>query len=313
MHARPPGPSHMTAGYVTGGADTRALAPELRRTTWREHVTDNHGHLDVDFGAAPAFTGGTRVQRCGNVQLVEFRSEAVRYRRSAAAVDQDGDDSLRVVLPLHGSLQISAAGVRRDLTPGLAAAMSMQRGFRLEQGSTAHALILSLPRSWWQESVEQPVVWDLAKGAGAVFAVMLRQIADQRDDLDAASFLRACEAAALVLPPDTLVDLHTQALALVREHSDSASFGPQELSLLLGRSLRSLQQSLHAIGTSPAEMIRTQRLQRAATRLHDPHWRASTISHLAHRSGFGSLTAFNTAFRAHTGSSPSEFRRRAPA
>lgn len=299
----------MTLGYLTGATDTRLLAPETRTRAWREHVTDNHGLLELDFGSAPAFVGTTLVQRCGGVQLVEFWSEAIAYRRRSDAVDRDGDDSLRVVLPLAGSLRIVASGERHDLAPGLAGTVSMERGFSLEQDRHARALILNLPRAWWQaQSLDHPAIWDLGTGPGAVFAAMLRQVAAQRDHLDADSFVRTCEAAALVLPRDAPTDLSAQALPIVREHADQAGFGPTELAARLGWSLRSLQKAMRAAGTSPAEMIRAQRLERAAARLRDPGWRAHTISHIAHTSGFGSVTAFNTSFRARFGCSPTDYR-----
>ncbi len=299
----------MTVDYLLGGTETSAFSPAARAAAWRDHVTDNHGRLGLDFGSPTAFNGGTQVQRCGALQLVDFWSDAVCYRRQEKDVDHDGDDSLRVVVPTSGTVRIVAAGVRHDLSPGLAGAVSMERGFQLEQDAHAHALVLSLPRAWWRtESIDRPAVWDLARGPGAVFAAMLRQIAAERADLDADSFLRACEAAALVLPRREPVDLSTQALALVREHSDSPDLGPAELASLMGWSLRSLQKSMRLAGTSPAEMIRQQRLERAASRLGDPGWRASTVGHIAHASGFRSLTAFNTAFRSHLGCSPTQFR-----
>lgn len=299
----------MTVDYLLGGTDTSRFSPTARTGAWRDHVTDNHGRLHLDFGSPGAFSGGTQVQRCGAWQLVEFWSDAVRYRRQATDVDQDGDASMRVVLPTSGSVRIIAAGVGHDLVPGLAGAVSMERGFMLEQDAHAHALVLTLPRVWWRtEPINRPVVWDLARGSGAVLAAMLRQIAAERADLDADSFLRACEAAALVLPRDAPVDLSAQALALIRQHSDTPEFGPAELASLLGWSLRSLQKATRLAGTTPAEMIRAQRLERAASRLADPGWRASTVGDIAHRSGFRSLTAFNTAFRSRMGCSPTTFR-----
>lgn len=299
----------MSVDYLVGGTDTAAFSPAARAGAWRDHVTDNHGRLSLDFGSPTGFSGGTKVQRCGAVQLVEFWSDAVRYRRQARDVDHDEDDSLRVVLPTVGTVRIVAAGDRHDLSPGLAGAVSMERDFELVQDAHAHALVLSLPRAWWRaEPVDRPVVWDLGRGPGAVFAAMLRQVAAQSADFDADSFLRACEAAALVLPRREPTDLPAQALALVRERSDSPGFGPDDLAALLGTSLRSLQKATRRAGTSPAEMIREQRLERAVSRLLDPAWRTSTVSHVAHSSGFRSLTAFNTAFRSHTGTSPRQFR-----
>lgn len=299
----------MTAAtYVTGGADTRTAPPDARTRLWRDHVTDNHGSLELDFPATDGFVGGTRVQRSGAVQLVEFWSDPVAYERRPEAADQDGDDSLRLMVPLAGELLVSAGGTVRRLDPTGAAAVSMERGFRLEQDARARALVLTLPRRLWPAATpDRPEVWDLDQGDGAIFAAMLRAVATQHAHLDADAFLRACEAAALVLPRRG-DDVAARARAIIRQYADTVGFGPTELAARLGWSLRAVQQALHRDGTSPAALIRQHRLERAATRLADPAWRHRTISDVAHASGFGSLTAFNTAFRGRFGRSPSETR-----
>lgn len=182
----------------------------------------------------------------------------------------------------------------------------MERGFRIEQDVPAHAFVLTLPRSLWPAEITgAPASWDLREGNGAVFDAMVRQLAAERTRLDADAFLRACEATALVMPR-VGGDLATSARAVVRQHADSPTFDPSELAAILGWSLRSVQHALRQAGTSPAALIREQRLERAAARLRDPAWQDRSIAHVAHASGFGSLTAFNQAFRAHFDHAPSE-------
>lgn len=295
--------------YVTGGADTRAVPPDAQARLWRDHVTENHGKLELGFRTTDTcFSGGTRVQRYGGLQLVEFWSDPVAYERRSGGADRDGDDSLRLLVPVSGELRVSAGGAVRRLDPAGAVAVSMERGFRIEQDRRARAFVLTLPRRLWPSATPiEPAVWAVDRGDGAVFGALVRAVAAQRGTLDGDSFVRACEAAAMILPRVS-EDLYTHARAIVRQHADAIGFGPAELAYRLGWSLRSVQQALRTAGTTPAELIRQHRLERAAARLTDPAWDDRTISHIAHASGFGSLTAFNTAFRARFERSPSAVR-----
>jgi AraC-like DNA-binding protein len=300
-------------GYLTGGTHTHRVAARERTGLWRRHVTDNHGSLDFSFVDPDTFSGGTKVQRCGDLQLVEFWSEPVRYDRRSTAADRDSDDSLRLLLPLSGDLVVSGPSADKRLRPGLAAAVSMAAGFGLEQPKPARALVLTLPsRLWDGPPPRDPVVWELGHGRGAVFGATLREVAAQRAHLDAGSFVQACECAAMLLTGLAGCDagLVAQARAVARQHADDIEFTPAALAQRLGWSLRSIQLALRQAGTTPAELIRTQRLERAADRLRHPDWRARTISHVAHASGFGSLSAFNAAFRAHFGCTPADLRAR---
>ncbi len=305
----------MTApGYLTGGLDTAALATAEHRSAWAAHVVDNHGALGIDYRPAelaPSFRGRTVVQRCGDVQLVEFWSDPIVYDRGDHAVDRDGDDGLRVLLPLEGALRVGRRGVLQDLRPGTAAAVSMERGFRIEQDERARAFVLTLPRALWPgPAPTTPAAWELDDGSGAVFGALVAQVAAQRDQLDADAFLRACQAAALVLPRAGAAheDPLSSARAVVRAHADDPGFDPAALAARLGWSLRTVQQDLHRAGTSPAALIREIRLERAASRLRESP--ARSIASIAHASGFGSLTTFNTAYRARFGETPSRTRER---
>jgi AraC-like DNA-binding protein len=301
----------MATMYVTGGTDTNTVAPRERIDLWRTHVTDNHGRLAFDFPKSDAFVGSTRVQRCGDLQLVEFWSDPVRYERRSDSAERDGDDSLRLLLPMSGTLLVS--GPRDDcrLRPGLAAAVSMAAGFCLEQQQRARALVLTVPSRLRDGAPpHEPEVWEIDRGSGAVFGATLREVAVQCGQLDAGSFVQACESAVtLVFSRDGLGgDLVAQARLIVRQHADDIDFDPTALAHSLGWSLRSVQLALRRAGTTPAELIRSQRLELAMTRLRHPAWRAYTISHIAHASGFGSLSAFNSAFRSRFGCTPADLR-----
>ena len=76
--------------YLVGGVNADAMPRDRRVDLWREHVTANHGALRFTFSDPRDFHGGTRVQRAGPVQLVDFWSDAIGYERRSADIDRDG-------------------------------------------------------------------------------------------------------------------------------------------------------------------------------------------------------------------------------
>lgn len=299
-------------GYVTREADTNAVPHTNRVAFWRDHVTQNHGRLEFSFRHTDHFVGGTRVQRQGDLQLVDFWSSAIAYERLPGGYDDDGYDSLRIVLPIAGSINVTGSEGRTRIGPGTAAAVSMRLGFRLEQDEYARALILSCPVRLWSAPVSSGLnLWELDRGAGAVFHTMLREASFQASTLDQASFASIVESAVGLLSRGEMSaedDVLPQARAVIRQYCDDVDFDPAALARLLGWSLRSVQYNLHHASTSPAAVIRELRLERAAGRLRHPNWAARTVSSVAHASGFGSLSAFNAAFRARYGQTPVEYR-----
>lgn len=299
--------------YVSADVDTRGFPRAHRSAFWRDHVTEICGLLDFTFPDADRFVGKTRVQSRGDLHLVDFWSSAIGYERPAGGYDKDGHDSLRILLPTAGSTRIVGARDRARIEPGRAAVVSMRRGFRIEQPDYARALILSCPRRLW--SAPEPadlILRDLDHGAGAVFRAMLRQASSEALALDPSSFTYIVESAIGVLScGGTSVseeDILAQAYAVARQHCDDTDFGPRELAQGLDWSLRTVQYGLRRSSTSPAAVIRDVRLERAMFRLRSPAWAGRTISSIAHASGFGSLSAFNTAFQAVTGCTPLEYR-----
>lgn len=103
------------------------------------------------------------------------------------------------------------------------------------------------------------------------------------------------------------------ARAYVDERSDDPDLTPASMARELGWSLRQLQLALRTAGTTPAELLRARRLDRARSRLEDPRWNAVSVGGIAFASGFGSLSAFGTAFRARFGTTPRAVRAAGPA
>jgi len=132
----------ITSGYVAAEVDTRMLPHLQRADFWREHVTQNHGRLAFTFGDVEHFVGGTRVQRKGDLQLVDFGSSPIAYERLPEAPDRDGDDSSRLLLPLCGSICVTGSSASYQMGAGTAIVVPMTQHFRLEHDQYARALIV---------------------------------------------------------------------------------------------------------------------------------------------------------------------------
>lgn len=299
--------------YIVAGASADAVPRDRRIDFWREHVTANHGTLHFAFADPEDFHGSTRVQRAGRVQLVDFWSDAIAYERRSIDADRDGQDSLRVIVPTSGQIVFDAAGRRSRIRPGAAALVSMTRSFALRHDEHTRALILTLPSTAWPETSppDGARIWSTDKGAGAVFAAMVAEVAQQARSLDRSSFVTAAEQAFEIIvraDADRTRQVRDQARALIHRSCADPAYDPGALARELSLSLRTLQQRLSQEGSSPAALIREARLELAAERLTHPSWRRRTVSAVAHASGFSSLTAFNAAFRERYGRTPSEHR-----
>jgi AraC-like DNA-binding protein len=62
-------------------------------------------------------------------------------------------------------------------------------------------------------------------------------------------------------------------------------------------------------GQNFADFINSHRIEEAKRRLHDQHFAHYSILAISEDSGFHSKSTFNTAFKKHTGLTPSEFRK----
>lgn len=293
--------------YSTDAADTAA-----RFDAWTDHVRRNHGGLDLR-AQTREFAGRTHVQRAHGVQVVEFASHAIAYRRTARAT-ADGDDTIRVLLPARGSLAVEVDGARAVLAPGQAAAVSMASPFAVSHPADTTATVLSFPADAWHRRLDPraPRVIDVSAGAGALVASMTRELVRQRHDLDGPAFVSAVDLlvdllARSIRDPEVGVGLFEVAADYVARHSDDPALTPVVLADRLGWSLRSLQVATKARGQTPAGLIRSARVAAARSRLRQSAWQDRSIAAIAHASGFGSLSAFYDAF-ARAGVAPSDLR-----
>ena len=97
-------------------------------------------------------------------------------------------------------------------------------------------------------------------------------------------------------------------MAVVEQQLGNSAFDVEQLSSAVALSRTQTHRKLRALtGQSPAEYVRTARLQRALELLRE---RAGTVSEISYQVGFGSPAHFSTAFSRQFGYPPSEAARR---
>lgn len=91
------------------------------------------------------------------------------------------------------------------------------------------------------------------------------------------------------------------------------SLSPQRLAAQHHVSLRTLQRTLRAQGTSPAALVRARRLDAVRGDLENPRLAHLTVSAVARRRGVTDLPWLSRAFRDRFGCTPGSIRRAGPA
>lgn len=303
------------ARYAVTGIVTDSFDEVDQLDAWTEEVRRNNGMLALKSSQPAAFRRTTVVQRAGDMQLVEFWSDAVVYRRRGPDVRRDGDETVRVLVPRSGRFVVEAVGQQLDLGSGTAVAVSMATAFTIAHDRGARAWVFSTPLDRLPRDFDPktPRLIDVTSGAGAVGLAMMRQISHERESLDAADFISVAESLASLMGRRKRQDraepsLPTMAAEIVRRCSDDPDLTPTTLASQLGWSPRHVQAALAADGTTPSRMIRDARLKRAATRLRDPAWAHRGIAQVAQTSGFGSVSSFYEAFRDAYGKPPGQSR-----
>lgn len=302
-----------STGYDVSETDTAVLPASDRRDFWCDHVRANHGGLESRFDRAEGFTGKTVVQRSVDFQLMEFSSDAVEYERRQSDVRRDDDRSLRVLIPRAGLFRIGHGQDRDVIGPGSAVALSMSSPFTLGHGGDARAWVVSVPESSSTTLSCSPRMLDMTSGVGAVASAMLRQLSIQRNSLSTNDFREIGKSVTILIATlgsdvGRWPGVAQSAFEYVHAQSDDPTLTPVTLARRLGWSVRHIQAVLASVETTPSDLIRTSRLNRAKARLDDPAQRHRSITEVAYASGFGSVSTFNSAFRAEFGFSPSDSR-----
>lgn len=287
---------------------------------WRDWCSDVHGMLDFDYGSQ-AFQGVVTRQFTSAYSVVGWTSRAESAIRSRPLVRSDPRDHVEVLFPVRGALSVSCGDVEQTLTRGDFAIVPGDTPFQVSHDDGVQAMTVLVPgdRTHRISSIARPGAGTIAStGLTNVVQDLLVSIHGERDSLTQAQFDTACDRAldllTLAAGGDERVDdpAGTPVLDAVRRHVRDHAADP-DISLAsiagaVGWSRRYIQLVLARHDLTVTELIRTERLERAAQMLRDPALRDRTIASIATTVGFSSPSAFSAAFRERFGHRPRDVR-----
>ena len=245
--------------------------------------------------------------------------------RAPRHVRTDPRGTFELLVPLRGSAVARIGDEAAELAVGAAALCDFDRPMHFSHGADFAALSLVVPQSEISARDtrlgEVTSVIDMTKGPGALVAHLARTLHDQRAHLQQQAFDVSCEG---------LVDLmclaaagandaplqHSDSVAdtvrkYIRAHAVERNLDVRRIAHALGWSTRHIQAVLQECGTTARDLIRTERLHLAHTRLVSRTWRDASITDIAYASGFSTPSLFASAFRTEFAMTPTVARRAA--
>jgi AraC-like DNA-binding protein len=305
--------------YLVEEADTAAVSARESADFWVEHVCRKQGTLQFRFGSASTFQGKTTAQHYADYQLISFRSDGITYSRTRTDIRRDDDASLRIVVPTGGAMHFRQDDSTVQVAPGQGALVTKARPLDFVQTQNAQGWVMNIPAGVLPlDAGAGPAVIDLTQGLGSVVSGMVGELSKQREVVDGLGFATACDVVIDLLRlclrsgeklPTTLAAVDAAVRDYIRRHATDPELTPTVIARNLGWSLRQVQLALRSTGTTPSQLIRIERLDRARRRLREAS-ADRTIAEIAYASGFTSLSAFGASFKEQFGLTPQEARGR---
>jgi AraC-like DNA-binding protein len=273
--------------------------------------------------ASDSYRGHVIRQRTAAYQLIGWTSEAELITRSTRGIRRDPRGLCELLVPLKGDLFVGRDEPESRLRPGAMALVPVDSPFKIAHETGAVALTLLVPhervarRFGPAAECGQRVLAD--KGLPRVSRDLLVSLLRERSDLSGGDFDSGCDRVVdlfwLAAAGETRLPEQSGATAVVdsvrgyvREHATDPDLSVAALATAIGWSSRYIQAILARQGTSASELIRSERLELARTRLANPAFASHTVASIAASVGFNSPSAFTSAFRRHFGYPPRKAR-----
>jgi AraC family transcriptional regulator, positive regulator of tynA and feaB len=295
--------------------------PNLDYETWRDVVRSICGRYTPDGIEPKTFSGKARVRSICGFTAVELSSNARRLERTHQDVRADARDHYYAIFQMAGQSRVVQNDRIVELTVGDVALVDAARPvtYVSEKGAEHWGSLQLQRRSLLSHLGLEPRC--PTPCSGAVAARPLRQLLQDGVEDEPSTFASANAymrlafydlLGALFVPPDPEdASLHTDRLFarirdIIKDRFANPDFGPCDVAIEAGISLRYLQKLFTARNSTCSDFIQSVRLDYAAGLLK--RWSlletSQPISEIAYASGFRDYTNFNRRFRRRFGHTP---------
>ena len=293
-------------------------------SAWRDAFVGLHGASRITVGDATPWNGRLEWQQsqayslalCGGIQ--QDLSRETRHIRS------DPQGTYELLVPVTGAARVEQGPSSGEIQPGFLALCDADRPVAFAHQEDFVSVALIVPghevdrRS--PATAREPQVFSGVSGLGRVIRQMVLTLQEEREQLSETTFDIACaqlldlvclatEGATDSAPADQRARVEAEIRRYVRRHAGDRDLNVAGIARALGWSTRYIQDVLKAADTTSRDLIRSERLQLARTRLASATWAGHSIAQITYSCGFGSHASFSTAFRQEFGMTPRDARR----
>jgi AraC family transcriptional regulator, positive regulator of tynA and feaB len=295
--------------------------PNLDYEAWRDVVRSICGRYTPGGIEPKTFFGKARVRSICGFRSVDLSSNAHCLERTHQDVRVDARDHYYAIFQMAGQSRIIQNDRTVELTVGDVALVDAARPvtYVSENGSGHWGSLQLERRSLMSHLGLEPRC--PSRRSGAVAARPLRQLLqdgvedEQSMSVSANAYMRLAFydlLGALFAPSDPEdASLHTDKLfaricEIIKDHFADPDFGPCDVAVEAGISLRYLQKLFTTRNSTCSHFIHSVRLDHAARLLERRSFLKTSqpISEIAYASGFGDYTNFNRKFRRRFGHTP---------
>lgn len=316
-----------TSEEFTINGSRKAGSQDSDLAQWEELLSKTHLPWSVAFDESPpsAKPFGASVTRrwIDDLALVDCECgpcSGTRQRKQIAATD---DEFFVVLINYAGRETVSQDGVAVELTPGDAVSWDSTRPARFTVWEELSKRSLVIPRSALEEMgangwARPGIVLRGDAPSTQLLTGYLDTLSRSLGDLSATSLAAARNATLELLigamRPDSEASLSSSSSGpvlrdamdrFIGKHLLDESLSPSFIASAHGVSVRTVNRIFSASGQTVTDTVRARRLARARAELIETD---RSIAAIANRWGFADSSHFSRKFKAHYGTSPTDFR-----
>lgn len=313
----------MTAALPSRFFSTAALQPKLAVPAWRQYVAETFDDLDIRPG--DGWNRGTvRDTMAGLVAISSVQADRQKVVRRRGGVAAGGTESVLLVLPRAGRVEVTQGRRSEAIAPGGACILNASDFYEASMSDATDLTMVKLPAHvlrarlgslddlYARPDIADPeLVPMIDRFARDVALLSSARTAERLQGalidlltvlLDAGGRPGAGRSAAL---PDALL---RQVTAFIETNLGDAALDAQKAADAIGISKRLLQKSMQRRGTTFGQEVMTARLHRADGMLRTTRRADRSIAQVAFACGFVSQAHFATRYRERFGAAPRDVR-----
>ncbi len=306
---------------------TSSVPEPQRLKFWAQRFAQIWDDIEIVPSAGRRLDGRVFSQGCGSLRFNDLVFQGHGIRRTTSHLRRMKGHYYSLSFPQAGQFDLAIAGQRHHLLPQHVYLISNVVPAECIDVAGYHTLNVLVPATLIEERVPhaQPFYALSLAGNGKraqLLAHLVRGLFDRLPldheegvfatryilDLLEFTFFQSGKDCASD-DGGVLLAHHRRACSYIERYIDREECNPEAIAAHCGISLSYLYRAFQASGATVMEHVRDVRLERAHAMLTSHGLRRLSISEIAYRNGFNSLSSFSRAFRRRFGVSPGDARR----